>query len=117
MEIGEGRFFAGSKLERLLQPRRNSAGGTFIKWRYLATVRRATITPWSASILAKLTSDSGSLLLSFAIISFRRARTAAAEQVPPLSVMSSRGKKCLNSKMPRGVDMYLLPVAREIVDS
>src|SRR3546814_4339908 len=36
---------------------------------------------------------------------------------PPVSVASSREKKYLNSRIPMGVAMYLLAVARETVDS
>src|SRR5690606_19888883 len=97
--------------------RRSSADGYLIWARYLDTVRRATTTPWLASLRASITSERGSFGSSASIISWMSARTEPAEQVPPERVASSREKKCLNSNTPRGEERYLLLVARETVDS
>src|SRR5690606_15214497 len=97
--------------------RRCSAGGYLIWARYLDTVRRATRTPSCARRCASMTSDSGAFGSSASIISCISARTATAEHVPPDCVASSREKKYLNSKIPRGDARYLLLVARETVDS
>ena len=45
------------------------------------------------------------------------ARIAVAEASPPSAVARPTEKKCLNSKVPRGVCRYLRVVMRETVDS
>ena len=85
--------------------------------RYFATVRRATSIPRLPSSPEIAASDRGlrgsSSSTSFLII----ARIAVADASPPSWVESPTEKKCLNSKVPRGVCRYLRVVMRETVDS
>src|SRR3546814_20741109 len=76
--------------------------------RYFDTVRRATTMPSPESLSATMASDKGACPFSVAIISLIRARTAAAEQLPPDFVAIFWEKKCLNSYVPRADCRYLL---------
>src|SRR4051812_8287176 len=100
-----------------ISARRTSTLGRRISARYLVIVRRATRSPCCARSRASSASESGARGSSAAISSFITARTAVAEAAPPFSVARRREKKCLNSKRPRGVAMYLLLVTRHTVDS
>ena len=85
--------------------------------RYFATVRLATLTPSSASIAASCASLSGFSGSSSATSLRMRARMATDETSSPSAPETWLEKKYLNSKMPRGVCMYLPVVTREMVDS
>ena len=102
---------------RRSQRARRLAGAIFSASRYLATVRRATWMPCSASICASWLSDSGALGSSAATSCRISARTAVLDALPPASVDSDEPKKYFSSKVPYGVDMYLAVVTREMVDS
>jgi hypothetical protein len=86
---------------------------TFSSWRYLVTVRRATLSPWRTRSRAICASESGSTGFSASIIPLITPRIAVAEHAPPLAVAISREKKYLSSNTPTGVAMYLLLVTRE----
>src|SRR5207237_9109698 len=101
----------------LKSARRTSTLGRRMSARYLVIVRLATRSPCCASSRASSASASGARGPSAAMSAFITARTAVAEAAPPFSVAIRREKKCLNSKRPRGVAMYLLLVTRHTVDS
>ena len=109
--------FSRRRSWRERQARRKSTAGNYIDRRYLVTVRRATLTPRSASSSVNCTSESGLRRSSAAMNSRNRARIAVAEQDPPLVVASWREKNRLNATTPRGVAMNLWLVARDTVDS
>src|SRR5690606_23035646 len=96
---------------------RSLDAGMFIASRYFATVLRATVTPDCLSSAASRASDSGRHGSSCSINRLSMAWMAVLEAVPPSVVDRLEEKKCLNSKVPRGVCRYLRVVTREIVDS
>ena len=76
---------------------RSFDGGIAIDSRYLATVLRATLIPWSARMAAILLSDSGLLGFSAPTSFLIRARMAVADASPPEAVLTWLEKKYLNS--------------------
>ena len=95
---------------------RSLDGGMCIASRYLATVRLATLIPWSPSMAAILLSLNGFFGVSVAISFLIIARIAVDEHSPPSSVLTWLEKKYLSSNMPRGVCMYFWVVTLEMVD-
>src|SRR3569833_692928 len=94
---------------------RNFTGGIFSASRYLATVRRATTMPCSASISAILLSEIGLFGSSAPINCLIKARIAVEDASPPASVATWLPKKYFNSNTPCGVSIYFCVVTREIV--
>src|ERR1700730_2531998 len=96
---------------------RKFTAGIFRASRYLATVRRATTNPCSASNSAMRLSERGDFESSAPISCLMSARIAVDDAAPPVSVETCDPKKYLNSSVPNGVSMYLPVVTRETVDS
>ena len=81
------------------------------------TVRRATTRPCWASWRVITASDSGDAGRSVSMMSLISPRIAVPEQALPLALTIAREKKYFSSNTPIGVEMYLLLVTRETVDS
>src|SRR5690606_8886885 len=100
-----GRAAAGCNHVPWPQPSRwrSLDAGIFIASRYFATVRRATVIPDCLSSAARRASDSGRRGSSCSIRRLSMAWMAVLDAVPPSVVDRLDEKKCLNSKVPRGV--------------
>jgi len=85
--------------------------------RYLATVRRAILSPRAESRSTIRLSDSGRLSFSAATISWIICLTARAETSSPSSLSRPAEKKYFNANTPRGVCTYFCLVTRDTVDS
>src|SRR3546814_16579958 len=96
-----------------LSRRRWTDEGIRIASRYFATVRRAMSTPSLRNRSTIVSSDSTSRPLSASISNLMRWRTASVEWAVPLAPAMAAVKKYFNSKVPRGVAMYLLERSEE----
>src|SRR5262249_22755476 len=112
-----GRLRAGRAHRFLGASRRRWEGRIPSSSRYLATVRRAMVSPCPLSTRATSWSDSGLDTSSAATMSRIFFLMDTEETISPVSEAMPLWKKYLSSKSPCGVSTYLLVVTRLMVDS